>query len=99
MLLGSVRELLFNVVKHAGVRQARVELNRPAADQLQIAVDDRGAGFSLPNSGPPASAHGSGFGLADLRERVTVLGGRLEIHTAPGRGTRVTISMPLRPLT
>ena len=85
----SLRELLINVSKHAGVSEARVELQRTRG-QLQITVSDRGAGFE-PVSTP------RGFGLSSAHERMDHLGGSLSVHSEPGRGTRARLSVPLRP--
>lgn len=86
-----VRELLFNVVKHAGVDEARVVVDAgPLA--ITVRVEDDGRGFG----GPPTEESGSGgFGLVSLRQRLDPLGGRLGIVSAPGEGTQVTIELPM----
>ena len=93
LLFQVVRELLFNTVKHAGVRDANVELTR-RGDQLQIVVADDGAGFEI--SGLRQKPGGS-FGLFSIRERLRLLGAEMSIDTGVGRGTRVTLVAPLRP--
>ncbi len=95
MLFHATRELLFNVVKHAGVRSARLSLSSRGG-QLRIKVADEGAGFD------PASAgghHGTagGYGLFSIRERLQQIGGRLEIDAAVGRGARVSLIVPVHP--
>jgi PAS domain S-box-containing protein len=89
----AVRELLFNVVKHAGVRRAEVAVRRADAD-LQVTVGDQGQGFE---AGRANSAITGGLGLAGLRQRLAFLGGDLEIISGPGQGTRVVITVPIRP--
>jgi len=89
----SVRELLFNAVKHAGVPHATVEVTRQAA-HLQIVVADHGHGFA-PDRIQVAAAHG--LGLASICQRLEYLGGTLDIASAPGRGSRFTLSIPLTP--
>jgi two-component system CheB/CheR fusion protein len=89
-----VRELLFNVVKHAGVDRARVKVAREE-DRLVVLVEDEGAGLD------PAAAQGrrpatqDGFGLHSVRQRLSLLDGRLEADATPGRGTRMTLFVPL----
>lgn len=88
----AVRELLFNVTKHARVREAQVRISCSGEDWLRIAVIDQGVGFD------PAGAvgHGSpsGFGLFSIRERLQLLGGNLEIDSVPGQGARVVLAVP-----
>lgn len=93
LLFESVREILFNIVKHAGVREARVDI-RCADGILQIAVTDRGRGFEH-DSARAAAARGGGFGLFSIRERLGLLGGEVSIHSALGHGTCVTLSAPV----
>lgn len=92
LVFQAVRELLFNVVKHAGVAQARLRLEVDSR-QLLVVVEDAGVGFDLtgPDDGEPSPG---GLGLFSIRERLEVLGGRLLIHTSPGHGTRAEISVP-----
>jgi signal transduction histidine kinase len=52
-----------------------------------------GGGFAAPAPAPRRA--GGGLGLRGIRERVTALGGRLEVRSAPGRGTRLEIEIPL----
>ena len=59
-------------------------------DRLQVIVEDDGVGCA-----PPSSHRSGGFGLFSIRERLAYLGGRLELDSAPGRGTRVTLGAPL----
>ena len=94
LLFQAVRELLFNVVKHAKVRQASVELARADNGQIKVVVSDAGEGFDP--SRPQVDRHeGSGFGLFNIRERLDWLGGSLEIRSAPGQGTRATLIAPM----
>lgn len=84
-----VQEALNNVAKHAGASRAEAVVER-SGDVVEVTVRDDGRGFD------PAQANG-GFGLTGMRERVVLAGGELEIDTAPGRGTTVTATIPLRP--
>jgi CheY-like chemotaxis protein/anti-sigma regulatory factor (Ser/Thr protein kinase) len=92
LVFESVREILFNVVKHAAVDRAHVDV-RCIDGRLRIKVMDRGAGFKPDSTHAPA-ASGGGFGLFSIRERLGLLGGELEIDSSPGRGTQVTLSAP-----
>lgn len=94
-LYQAVRELLFNVVKHAGTRSATVSTSC-SSGHLRIAVQDDGVGFDPEGLGRCFDRTG-GFGLFSLRERLSYLGGRVVLDSGPGRGTRVVLEMPLRP--
>lgn len=92
LLFQTVRELLFNVAKHAETGEASVDLH---ADQetVTVCVSDHGCGFDLAEAEKHASEH-RGFGLFSARERLGLRGGSLEIDSAPGEGTRVVASVP-----
>jgi DNA-binding NarL/FixJ family response regulator/signal transduction histidine kinase len=92
-LLQAVRELLFNVVKHAGTNEASVRLAR-AEEYVTITVEDRGEGC------PPEKVASyveteTGFGLFNIQQRLDLLGGRCEVETAPGRGFRISLHAPV----
>ncbi|MFO0762574.1 MAG: histidine kinase [Byssovorax sp.] len=89
LLFRAIRELLMNVLKHAGTRAARVSLRREEGE-LSVEVKDEGAGFDTEHA-PPSG----GFGLFSVRERIARLGGSVEITSAPGQGTRVGIRLPV----
>jgi len=92
-LFQAVRELLFNVVKHAQATRAQVLTVRREDGGLQIEVRDDGGGCELERFTSRAS-NGGGFGLFHVRERIELLGGTLRIESTPGIGTRVEISVP-----
>jgi PAS domain S-box-containing protein len=94
-LFQSVRELLFNSVKHAKVEEAWLDLMMKK-DRIMVVVSDKGAGFD-PSQ---LSIHGGkcgGFGLLSVRERLELMGGSMAVESAPGMGTRITLESP--PLT
>ncbi|MEX0741265.1 MAG: PAS domain S-box protein, partial [Phycisphaeraceae bacterium] len=93
LLFQSIRELLFNVVKHADVREATVTLEAEDGT-LRAVVEDRGRGFEPSAVEGPAA--GDGFGHFAIRERLSMIGGRFEIVSSPGKGTRVTLEAPMR---
>jgi signal transduction histidine kinase/ActR/RegA family two-component response regulator len=98
LLFHAVRELLFNVVKHASADRALVRISRAEGDLLEILVADQGAGFDpaildqLVAKNPAAPG---GFGLFSLRQRLEILGGRLDAESSFGTGTRMIIRIPL----
>ncbi|MEW6751996.1 MAG: MASE3 domain-containing protein [Candidatus Latescibacterota bacterium] len=94
LLLESARELLLNVVKHAGVPQAHLALRR-VDGCVQLVVTDEGRGFD-----PATTCHDKrtegGFGLFSVEQRVRYLGGTVDAQSAPGQGTRVCLRVPLQ---
>ncbi len=91
----AVRELLFNIVKHAHTDRARVSVRRKDDDQVEVSVRDDGTGFDAAAFDGGASATG-GFGLFSIRERLRFLGGQMEVESRPGHGSRVTLAVPMR---
>lgn len=87
-LFQAARELLLNVVKHAGVKSARVTLKTAPAGSVMLQVQDAGAGFA------PGRVKPGGFGLFSLDERANFLGGSMEIRSAAGKGTCITLIVP-----
>ncbi len=79
------QEALNNAVRHAAARQVVVEIHR-ATGRVLVVVEDDGRGFD-----PQTVSRG--FGLVGMRERAHLLGGVLEIDSAPGRGTRITLEV------
>ena len=92
LLFQSVRELLFNAVKHAKVKKARVQLRR-LGDHVEVTVSDNGSGFD-PEAAMPRAGKTGGLGLFSIRERLVLLGGEMEIDSAPGRGSRFRLLAP-----
>ena len=89
----AARELLFNIVKHAQTKCATISIRRDD-DAVRIDVEDDGIGFNA-SEFESFDAGSMGYGLFSVRERLHPLGGRMEIHSEPGRGTRVTIVVPM----
>lgn len=92
LLFQLARELLFNVVKHSNVEQAKLTLYEDAQN-LYVRVEDDGVGFDASQ----LDAHWNpqqGFGLFGVRERLALFGGDLGIDSHPGNGARVTITLP-----
>jgi signal transduction histidine kinase len=86
------QEALNNVAHHAAATQTQVWINfQPAAVTLEIS--DNGKGFVPPRS-PAEFAPGGHYGLLGMHERVELIGGKLTIESAPGKGTRLKIHLP-----
>ena len=90
ILFQATRELLYNIVKHAEAKNARITITRDF-DQVQIVVSDDGKGYTA-----HLKTRNSGFGLFSIHERLAHFGGRLEITGNPGKGTKVVISTPVK---
>jgi len=92
LLFQALRELLFNVVKHAGVNEAVVRLNEKDG-WIETVVEDEGRGFD-PAVLRIGSGQSEGMGLFGIRERLTYFGGRMEIDSSRGKGSRFTMILP-----
>jgi two-component system, NarL family, sensor kinase len=88
-LLRIAQEALSNAGRHSGATTVEVSLARRDG-ALELSVQDDGCGFD-PEAGPQLGS----FGLVGMGERARLAGGLLEIVTAPGHGTRVTVRLPL----
>ncbi len=85
-----IQEALTNVARHAGVTEATVLVSADI-ESLTVKVEDRGRGFET----DPRREATASSGLAGMRERAQLLGGTLEILSAPGAGTMLTAAFPL----
>jgi len=94
LLFESVRELLLNTVKHGQTDRVTLELTLDDDDELCLMVTDRGVGFDVAMLDARAKAVQVGWGLFSIRERLTLLGGRFDIRSAPGHGTQVRLIAP-----
>jgi signal transduction histidine kinase len=92
-LFGIAQEAIANAGRHAGASRVIVTL-RTVDDEVELRVSDDGHGFEGP--GPLATTDPGHIGLASMRERAELIGGRLEIETGE-RGTKVLVRAPLRP--
>ncbi len=91
VLYRAIQEVVANVVKHARATAVTVQL-LGQADELTVLIEDNGIGFDMAAAQASATA---GIGLRNLFSRVEYLGGQLHIDSRPGRGTSVTIEVPL----
>lgn len=92
-LFECARELLLNVVKHAGVGVATLTLSRLPDGTTRLGVADDGRGFE-PDSLRDLQPEAMSFGLFSIRERLANLGGRMELESVPDCGTRVALFVP-----
>ena len=81
------REALSNVARHSGASQVALSLRLEGAD-AELVVDDDGRGFNPSRRPPPGH-----FGLANLRDRATAIGGILRVESGPGSGTRIIVRL------
>jgi PAS domain S-box-containing protein len=94
MIYRVFQEALTNVGKHAQAARVSAQV-RLAADSVSFIIEDDGRGFDLKSARAKADLE-KGLGLATMDERARMLGGSLEIATGAGKGTRVTLLVPLR---
>ncbi len=94
LLFQSVRELLFNVIKHAGVKRAGVRMSAGPGGAIEILVSDRGRGIDPVQARAGRNAS-MGFGLFGIRERLAFVGGQMDVESKPGGGARFRLVVPL----
>jgi len=94
LLFRNVRELLINVVKHAQANKVKVSICK-IKDNIRVSVEDDGLGFDQVEVTSMASKKAE-FGLFSIRERLEQLGGTIEIDSKPGRGSKITMTAPLK---
>lgn len=96
-LFRGTRELMVNAVKHAAAGRITVRLDCPEDRLVRVDVADDGVGFDPATIDREGGGHPAcGFGLFSIRERLRFLGGRMAVMSEPGRGTQVTMEVPLR---
>ena len=90
LAMDALRELLFNVAKHAGVKAAQIRVQAVGTQKVRIEVRDQGRGFD------PAVKRERSFGLFSIRERAEAVGGHFAVTRAPVRGMCAALILPLR---
>jgi signal transduction histidine kinase len=91
LLFHSIRELLFNVLKHGKINRASVSMQY-TQNILSITVSDQGCGFDVSRL---SEDHSDRFGLLSIRERMTALGGSFDLQSIPGKGTVASLHLPV----
>jgi signal transduction histidine kinase len=87
-----IQESLSNIVRHSGARNVDIALSHEEGE-MRLLIEDDGRGFDA-----LVVDHATHFGLLGISERVTSLGGSLEIDSSPGAGTRLSVTLPQVPL-
>jgi signal transduction histidine kinase len=82
------QEAVDNAIRHSGARVATVTLEEDGGE-VRLSVRDEGCGFD-------AAAHSDGYGIVDMRERLALVGGALDVQSEPGRGTTLSARIPSR---
>ena len=88
-----MRELLLNVIKHAGAENVNVSIER-IKDKIKVVVEDDGTGFNVSDVRSWRQDF-SGFGLFNIWERLKYIDGSLDIESKDGCGTKVVLIAPL----
>jgi signal transduction histidine kinase len=89
-IMGIIQEALINIHKHASAKRVCIKFKLNTSC-LSLTIDDDGCGF---NPILPVSYAGNHFGMRSMSERAQSLGGLFEIHSTPGQGTQVIVSIP-----
>jgi DNA-binding NarL/FixJ family response regulator len=93
LLFECTRELLFNAMKHAGVHEAEVSVFHGDDKRVKVKVEDHGKGFDF-DQVRDRNGDQVTFGLFSIQQRLTHLGGMMEVETEPERGVCVTLTSP-----
>jgi len=93
----AVQEAVTNIVRYAQAQYVTIELFK-SGNELCIRIRDDGIGFDVA-AALQRAAHGHSMGLLSMQERVLLLGGRMQIESAPGYGSRIKVCLPLAPPT
>jgi len=93
LLYRTIRELLINIVKHSQAKNVEIDIKR-TDDDVHIMVSDDGVGFDADELKSRKITTG-GFGLFSLRERLANIGGNMDVRSKKGKGTTVTLTVPL----
>jgi signal transduction histidine kinase len=91
-LYRAVSELITNINKHSGVKEAKVDLSQNK-NFILLKIEDYGVGFDMTSI---KTSNSQGFGLYGLSERCNNVGGEFKIESTPGKGTKATLYMPIK---
>ena len=89
------QEALTNVAKHAQATRASIQLHFDE-HEITLSINDNGVGMDV-EIAQRAATCGKGWGLAGISERVQLVAGTLDIHSAPGNGTVLNVRVPIPP--
>lgn len=93
-LLRIIQEACTNVVKHARANLIDIDINYEESN-ITVIIKDNGTGFHVTNIEPSTNEYSSSFGLSIMKERISLLSGTMDIHSEEGKGTIVTVSVPI----
>lgn len=93
LVFKTLQELIRNVVKHSKAHHAKISFRR-VKNTMLVVIDDDGRGFQVPKTYQDEKMR-TGLGLFTVKERIRQMNGHMVIHSAPGEGTCITISVPL----
>ena len=96
ILYQAIRELLYNIVKHANAKNVEITYSYNQ-NIISVVIEDDGKGFSKSVLNWQPSNKG-GFGLFSIKERIDHLGGDMDLESEINQGTRITIHVPLKSL-
>jgi len=88
-----IQEALNNIAKHSGAKHASIILHR-APGHAELLIEDDGSGFDTTKPCPAANEKG-GLGLSGIQERLSLLGGSLNVESAPQQGTTIVVRIPI----
>ena len=88
-----VQQALTNIVQHARAREVWIDLVQ-GEGSIELEIFDDGRGFDVASTMRTAPGNGH-LGLLGMRERVEILGGRMQVDSTPGEGTRITLAVPV----
>ena len=90
-LYRAVNELITNVLKHSGCKKGRIEVSK-IKETIMVRVEDQGSGFDVDTI---KNSDAYGFGLHTLSERMENFGGKIEVDSKPGKGTKILLTAPI----
>ncbi len=88
MIFRAIQELLGNAARHSQAAAVKMHVDM-GNENIRVSVDDNGRGFD-----PEAARGGSSLGLKLIKERAEMMGGKLEVDSAPGKGARIVFVVP-----
>ena len=90
------QEAIHNAVKYAGAKEIRLALTGKK-NCIHLDITDNGRGFNYPKNRPAGPGTDRAQGISNMKERVFLMDGRIDIVTKPGNGTRIHVQVPLSP--
>jgi two-component system sensor histidine kinase UhpB len=91
-----VQEAVTNILRHAHAENIWVKVSQ-RQDQLNVSIRDDGKGFDLEKARSNAIS-GTSFGLLNMEERAVLVGGAMDITSAPGEGVEIVFQLPVTPV-